>query len=121
MEIQIGARNNRMAAEDLRTALSKELGSEPSVTLSIRRPDVEFRGIDPTILVATVSAVGTALGTVIGGLLRIAQQSKSGKIVIQGRQGQRLELPADYPATEIDELIDKVRELDTEALKISLD
>jgi hypothetical protein len=121
MEIHINARNERLSVTGLQSALSKEPGVEQSVTFTIRKPGVEFRGIDPTILVALVSTIGTGLGAVIAGLFRIAREEKSKKIIIQGRSGERLEVPADTPPDEIDHLIDRIKQLDSQVLKISLD
>lgn len=82
MESKIILPGSMLVAEQLRRSLDAEFGADARVEL---RPGDEsaYRGVDPTILVAVVSAVGGAASAFIAGLLRCAQQAKSDKIVIQ--------------------------------------
>jgi hypothetical protein len=121
VEIFISGGDVGLRPANLQVALAEELGPNSGVVLTIRRSEIQFRGIDSTILVASVTAIGTALGAIIGGLLRIAQEAKTRKVVIQGRRGQRLEIPADTDPHELDRWIDCVKRLDSEDLKISFD
>jgi|SRR5271157_3653 len=121
MDVEISICTSRLSAEDLKSALLRQLDSGTSIQLNVRKPSIQFRGVDSTVLVATVSAMGTALGALIAGVLKLAQGAKSGKIVIQGSQGQRLEIPADTPEAKIDKLMERVKSLDNEALTITLD
>jgi hypothetical protein len=77
------------------------------------------RGIDPTVLIAIVSVTGTAFGTLISGLLQIAQSGRQGKIILQGKDGARLEIPSDTPPEKVDELIEKLRMIDVEHIHLA--
>jgi hypothetical protein len=77
-------------------------------------PDVsQFRSADPTVLVAVVGASSGVLGVFIGGLLKIAQQRGSRIIRMRSQGGAELEIPADMPRETIDELIDRIRRMDS--------
>ena len=121
MEFQISTHGGQRIAEDLRKALSQELQSNSDIEVRICRSGIAFRSIEPSIMVASVSALGSALGAVVGGLLRIAQERTSRKIVIQGSKGQKIEIPADMPSCEIDRILERLKDLDGQPLKVSLD
>jgi hypothetical protein len=119
MEIQVYSRDSLAAG--LQRSLESEFAKTPEIVLTIRKPALQFRSVEPAILVAGVTAVGTAIGTVIGGLLRIAQENRSQKIVIQGSKGQKIEVPANTSAQKIDLLIERVKQLESDTLKVSLE
>jgi hypothetical protein len=70
-----------------------------------------FRSLDPSVLVAVVGASGTALGALLGGLLAVAKQKHSNKIVIRGKSAS-LEVPADTSLQKIDALLERIREME---------
>jgi hypothetical protein len=92
---------------------------EVSIELELHESRPNKRGVDPTILVAVVSFTGTALGALISGLLQIANASRQSKIILQGKNGTRLEVPANTPPDKIDELIDKLRMIETEHIHLA--
>jgi hypothetical protein len=99
-------------ADDLRYILEGYLmGLEDTPTLRIETQGSRFRTLDPSILVAVVGVAGTALGALIAGLLKVSQERASQRIVIQGKDGTKLELPANTPPEKIDELIEKIRKM----------
>jgi hypothetical protein len=79
-----------------------------------------FRGLEPSILVAVVGASGTALGTLLGGLLAVAKQKHSNKIVIRGKNAS-LEIPADTPLPRIDALLERIRQIENPQVILSND
>jgi ACT domain-containing protein len=87
-------------------------GKEASIELELEPNISNTRGIDPTVLVAIVSVTGTALGALVSGLLQVALANRQQKIIIQGKDGSRLEVPSDTSSEKIDELIDKLRMMD---------
>jgi hypothetical protein len=93
--------------------------AETSIKLELKPSASTTRGIDPTILVAIVSVTGTALGTLISGLIQIALASRQQKIVIQGKDASRLEVPANTPPEKIDELIGKLRTIEVEHIHLA--
>jgi hypothetical protein len=76
------------------------------------------RSIDPTVLVALVAATGTAMGALITGILKIAAHGKASTIVMYGKSGRRLEIPADLPADRVREFAQIARDLDLERLEL---
>jgi hypothetical protein len=123
MEIQLQVDLKIMSLTELKERLISTVNpSESGFTIETKVPeDIVFRGaVDPTILVAVVGAAGTALGALIGGLLKVAQQSGSKMIVVETRDGDRLEFPANFAPDQIDMLIKKVKALRTEKLSISI-
>ena len=95
-----------------------ECRRKPRVVQHHRAEDM--RPADDAALVAIVGAVGTGFGALLTGLLQIAQQSKSKKIILQTQAGSRLEVPADISPEELDVLIEKLKKLDTPILKIAI-
>ncbi|MFX0195168.1 MAG: hypothetical protein ACFFCW_03515 [Candidatus Hodarchaeota archaeon] len=80
--------------------------------LELRDVSIQLRGIDPTVLVAIVGVVSTGLGALITGLLRVAQQTAAKKIILQSKNGQRIELPSDLSPEKVDEWIEKLKKMD---------
>ena len=113
MQIQILIDSGLMSAEELKEQLEDTLsGNNAEARLRTERLGIRIRGMDPTILVAVVGAAGVSLGALISGLFQVAQQKSLKKIVVQSRDGARLEFPADTKPEEIDMLIEKVRALE---------
>ena len=117
MEFYITSVSREIDLEDLRKILEERIDSN-GITLEIRKLEFILRGLDPTVLVAIVSALGTGLGALITGLLQIARQSTNKKIVMQSQSGQRLEVPADISPEELDALLEKLKELETQKVKV---
>ena len=99
-----------MQPEDLQIRLS-QFASDPTdmPQFHIETEKSRFRTLDPSVLVAIAGVSGTALGSLLTGLLRIAQEKKSQKIVIQSKDGSKLEVPSDTPPERIEELVKKLR------------
>ncbi|GAC1347875.1 MAG: hypothetical protein NVSMB27_14270 [Ktedonobacteraceae bacterium] len=99
-----------MQSEDLQILLSEYI-SDPEETpqFHVESEKSRFRTLDPSVLVAIAGVSGTALGSLLSGLLRIAQEKKSQKIVIQSKDGSKLEVPSDTPPERIEELVKKLR------------
>jgi hypothetical protein len=92
---------------------------DSAIELRITQNRPRLRGIEPTVLVALVSAGGTALGALITGLLQVARESHSSKIVVQGKDGKRLEFPADTPLDKIEEFKKLIKELDSPSITLN--
>ena len=82
------------------------------ISLSLRGADVGVRGLDSTVLVALVGIAGTALVSLISGILQVLKEKRSAKIILQSKSGQRLEIPATMSLEEIDGLIRKLNSLE---------
>ena len=111
--LSVSIRAYGIPAVDLQQQLDRILaGVQDSPEWNIGTHPSRFRTVDPAILVAIVGASGAALGALVTGLLRIAQKKGTQKIVIQGRDGRRLEVPADTSTERIGELLQVVRGMD---------
>lgn len=76
------------------------------------------RGVEPTLLVAIVGGAGTALGALVSGLLQIARETHSAKIIVQAKDGRRVEFPVDMPPTKVKELVELMREMDSPTVRL---
>ncbi len=92
----------------------------PDVQFRLAGQTPTFRSLDPAVLVAVVGASGTALGALLGGLLAVAKQKHSNKIVIRGKNAS-LEVPADTPLQRIDALLERIRQLENPQVILSND
>ncbi len=123
MEIQLQVDPQIMSLTEFKEQLISKTNSSESgfiIQTKVAEENV-FRGVfDSTILVAVVGAAGTALGTLIGGLLKVAQQARAKTIVIETRHGDRLEFPANFAPDQIDMLIEKMKDLKTEKISVSI-
>jgi hypothetical protein len=92
---------------------------ESGVFLSLRESAFQVRGLDSTVLVALVGVTGTALDALISGILQILKEKHTGKIILQGRNGQKIEVPATMPFECIEKLIRKTSDL--ERIKVEVE
>ena len=112
--IRIEITSNDFSAFDIEQILRKDLKlSKQEISFSLKSKLAEYRAIDPAILVAIIGSSGIALSSLISGLLNIARDRKSQKIVIQSKNGLRLEIPVNTPPEKISELIKQLRYMDS--------
>jgi len=78
----------------------------------------EMRGIDTAVLVAIVGAAGTAVGALIGGVLNFAAKKGAQQIIIQGKNGRKLEIPVDTSEDRLAELVAAAKDLDVDRILI---
>lgn len=109
MELRIFAAG--IANSELLPRLSKELPPDSDVELRVAASETNTRSLDPTVLVAIVGSSGTALGALIAGLLKVAISVKSRKIIIQGPDGVRVEVPTDVTTAQLMAVIDATQTL----------
>lgn len=83
-----------------------------NVQLALQKKEQAFRTLDPTVVVAIITAASAGLGALLTGLLSIAKETKSKVIVLQDKDGRRLEIPADTPTEKIQELMEVVRQME---------
>jgi hypothetical protein len=76
-----------------------------------------LRGADPTITIAIISAASGALGILLSGLVELIKGKADGKIIIQCKDS-KIEVPKDYPLEKLDVLINKIKKLEVEEIKI---
>jgi hypothetical protein len=75
------------------------------IQFSQRKRGPLLRTPDSTVLVAVVGSLGTTLVALISSLLQIARESKASKIVLQAKDGRRIEFPAETPPAKIKDLV----------------
>lgn len=119
MDIRIQVDPSILSIEELKEYLeTMNSVNEGTFALEIRRVDSRVRAIETTVLIAIIGTLGTALGALIGGLLKVAQMASTKKIVIQGRDGTRIEVPADLDDDRIDAIIRRAKELDIQQIQL---
>ena len=113
--------SDTMKTAELGGLIEQHLGlDKDGIMLETRTPEVVYRSLDPTILVAIVGATGTALGALITGLLQIAQQKSIGTIIAQSKAGSRIEIPIGVSGKELAMIIEQAKQLDSENIEILL-
>jgi hypothetical protein len=86
--------------------------AQSEVFLNLRKSALKTRGLDTTILVALVGVAGSAIGVLISGILQIVKEKHLGKIILQGKNGQKIEVPATTSLEDLDKLVRKVTDLE---------
>lgn len=120
MEIYIYTKEDIITTELFKEKLETHLsGKDAELELKLWKAPIRVRGMDPTVLIALVGAIGTAFGALLTGLLKVVQQTSSKKIIIQSQDGSRIEFPANLNPKEIDLLIEKAKKLDVQKIIIS--
>ena len=115
MEVEL--RTEEFSASDLKSLLEDYVLPAQDVSFQLRLEPTVFRAPEQSVLVAIVGAGGTALGTVIGGVLSLLAQRSSRKLVIRGKNGRTIEAPADISTEALDVFIEKARDLDAERIE----
>ena len=95
-----------LSSESIAASLSPAAGGDFHVMIE------RTRSVEAAILVAIVGAGGTALGALITGILKLANERGARRIVVQGSSGRRIEIPAGLPQAEVDNLIALAKEID---------
>jgi hypothetical protein len=75
------------------------------IRLEQRKSSEDFRVLETAILVAIISAGGTALASLITGLLSIAREGKRKRVILKDKTGLAIEIPADYPTEKVTDLL----------------
>jgi hypothetical protein len=88
------------------------------VALSVKTIHAQGAITDPAILVALVSGAGAAITALITGLLQLAQERRQ-RIILQATNGRRLEIPANTSPERIEELLDILRQMEIERIRIA--
>jgi hypothetical protein len=90
------------------------------IRFEVRESQSETRAAEATAVVALVTAVSAAVGALITGLLQIAREGRAKKIVLQGKSGWRLELPADMPRDHVEFFLEAINRTDVDKVDLRL-
>jgi hypothetical protein len=121
MEFWITAERSQMSPQLINKKLRNTLNDRSDVELCLVSTNTGLRGIDPTVLVATVAATGTAIGALIGGMFKVLGQKSANRIVLRGKKGWQLEVPANISSKQFEETIKILKELDQEKLNLTIE
>src|SRR6185295_5148052 len=103
MNVRLSA--NAVPAAALKELLQRHLAIGERIEFQLEPSPVPFRTPDATVLVAIVTGAAGALGMLITGLCAVARELSSQKIVVQARDGRRLEFPADLSSERLNEVV----------------
>ena len=118
IEFKVKLPEDFRSADRITNKLTESFGaSEGEIRLESRSSD-EYRTLETAVLVAIVSAAGTALGAFVTGLLKLLQSGATQKIVVK-MGDTRIEMPKQASQEELDRIVDAVRKL--EGAKVSLE
>lgn len=115
MEIEIAVASGCCRVGELRRALAR---TEACTRSGIELEMLRVRGADTAIIVALAAAGGAAITELVRGVLAVANSLKAQKIVLQGKDGARVEIPADLPKADVDFWIRKASELDVKRITL---
>ena len=87
-------------------------------TLGLSESCAPLAVVDPNIVVAIIAAAGVGIGSLISGLLQLAKQSGAKKIIVQTRDGTRLEVPVGVSTEELDKVVAKACDIEKERIRI---
>ena len=117
-EILINSRN--YSREQIKSVLMNLEAWNSSWKIQEQDSGIRSRGLDPTILVAIVGATGTGVGALIAGLLQLINGKQDERIVLRSSNGKSIEFPANISPKKLDEMINKLKELEDEKFQILL-
>lgn len=112
------------SAEELNALMKNQEAAEAGFELAIEEEPEGTRSLDPTVLVALIGGGATLVSTVITGvvnsLLAVYKNSKEKEkrqIVLKGKNGRELSIPADTPPDKIQEYMKLLKELEIDELE----
>lgn len=111
MATSISIHSELVTADVIRQSLSAQCEAD-----GIRLRVEKTRSAEAALLIAIVGAAGTGLGALITGILKLAAEKGSRRIIIQGKSGRRIELPADAPTAEIERIVIAAKDLDVDRI-----
>jgi hypothetical protein len=114
MEPYITLHSQHFSAEDLAQSIALALTNTADVRLEVK----QFRAVETAVLVAIVGALGTGIGALITGILKVATERGKTSIVLQGRSGWRVEVPADCPQEKLAEYVEIAKSNDIGRIEI---
>jgi hypothetical protein len=102
--------------EDVQTLLTPELVQrDVDAQLAMENPEGAERFVlETAVLVALVSSVSS----VISGMLAVAREKRCQHIIVRGRSGWSVEVPADTPPERIEEYLDASKEEEVELVEL---
>ena len=116
-EISIGS--SKYSREQIKNIV-KNIGEKEPLKIHELEAGARSRGMDPTVLVAIVGAAGTGVGALIAGLFQLISGKKDERIVFRSSSGISIEFPAHLSARELDEKIQKLKQLEINKCQILL-
>ena len=118
IEFDIHLPKGWMTAEIISQELNETFSNATEkIELQSRQSEEHFRIADTVLLVALVSAGGTALGAFVAGLLRILQAKVAQRIVIQ-KGDIKVEIPANANPTDLEKVVETLRQLEGQKVEL---
>ena len=112
------------SAEELEGFMKAQLAEDSAVEVALEEEAEGTRSLDPSVLVAIVGGGVKLLTTALTSLVSIFLAEYKGKadksnrqIVLKGKNGREIQIPADTPTEKIQEYIQLVKELEMEELE----
>lgn len=104
---------NMMSSKELHESIiAKNLIQDDNIKFDIQDHPIPSRGaLDPTALVALITGISAVATVLIQGLLKVFEK-KAGKIVLQGKAGNKIEIPLGLSFNEAEEYIELAKKLD---------
>lgn len=110
-KIRLEVRVSGMAARELYEKMSNHI-SDSGVFLELTKSETRLRTVEPSVLVAVVTASATTLMALITSIFAVVKQRESKRIVIRGKSGESIEFPVNTTNERINELLGVLREME---------
>ncbi len=112
------------SAKEMEALMKAEKSAQAEWELAVEEEPEGTRSLDPTVLVALVGGGATVLSAVVTGVVNSiltiyknkAERSKR-QIVLKGKNGRELSIPADTTAEKIQEYMKLLKELEIDELE----
>lgn len=88
-------------------ALQRVGWEDRGVSLALEKPALRFRATDPSVLVATIAAVSSALVTLVSALLQRGA-AKDGKHIVLEFDNVKIDVPSDIKPEQLEKLMEQV-------------
>lgn len=121
MTAKITYNEPQMSVSELTKLLLANIDQDTHIELQRRKKSIILRGGENEILIAVISSLSVGLGALITGILKMMLQVKANKIIIKSKNGGSIEVPANFDIEKVGELVNKVKELDSENIDIAIE
>ena len=119
MQIQIERSDDYLTSQELIDHIERLPFWNNSIKMEVHQVQLmRLKNIDPTVITAIFTMSGTALGALVTGLLKIAQEKHKEKIVLVSKNGLRIEIESKHALKKLPELIKLLQSMELEVIKV---
>ena len=108
-----------IARQEVKEMLEENLGENGGkITLELRGSETRYRSIEPSVLIALIAAGGAGVVELLRGIWNMARDKRKMKIILQAKDGRRVEVPASCSREELEYFWNKVGQPDVSIIEV---